>query len=55
MSVTVETAARGRFSDGRTAGSVPVEVTLTSDSLQIEAADGEIWRWKLDSVRRLPD
>jgi Zn-dependent protease with chaperone function len=50
-----EEAARGRFSDGFTAGVMPVEVTLLSDALEIAAADGRRWRWPAELVQRLPE
>lgn len=48
------TEARGRFSDGVTAGIVPVEIALLPDVLLITAADGRCWRWPLAAVERLP-
>ena len=55
MSAAAEVPARGRFSDGFTAGVMPVDVTLLSGALLIEAADGRRWRWPAELVQRLPE
>src|SRR4051794_927722 len=52
---TSEGSARGRFSDGVTAGVSDVDVTLARDTLFIAAADGRNWRGRAGDVRRLPD